>query len=96
MKSNKLLAVIVAIEAIFIPFSVFSALGSILTISSIGTVFGQSILLGMVSLISMILNATYTITFLICAFKTLSEKEISIISFLPLIHFLLARFFYLF
>ena len=94
MRNTKAANIIMGIQAIPIPFSLSTVLGSIMSIINIDVVLELSVSLTVVMIIAMLLAATYTVTFFISLIKTRSDERLSFISFLPAIHFLLALVFF--
>jgi len=78
--------------ALPIPISLFSWIGTIISVANIGMTdwssFSESIQ-GLVALITMLLAGTYLVTFIISLVITLKAKKISLLSFLPLMHIIL-------
>ena len=74
------------IQALPIPVSLISNIGTIMAIASIGMFEPAPILNSIVAISTMILTGTYTITYINSLFHFRKTKNLSFISFLPLIH----------
>ena len=78
--------------ALPIPVSLVSWMGTIISIANIGMTDwakpGES-LQGIVALITMLLAGTYLFTYSFSLIKTRASKNLSLVSFLPVLHLLL-------
>ncbi|MEH7098469.1 hypothetical protein [Neobacillus vireti] len=78
--------------ALPIPFSLVSWIGTIMSVADAGMMdvsrFSDFIE-GIVALITMLIAGTYLGTYIISLNKTLKNKKISLISFLPILHIIL-------
>lgn len=100
MKEHKTSIIILFIFfALPIPLSLISWIGTLISVANIGminwSVFSQFIQ-GLVSVITMLLAGTYLVTYIISLSVTLKNKNISLISFLPLLHIVLFSIFFAF
>ena len=86
MKNKVTMWVIIILQALPIPISLITILGSIISLANIGVMIEQSWFVAVIATVSMILAGTYTLTYLFAAIKTFQNKKINIISFLPIIH----------
>ena len=92
MKKNKLLSVILGIEGLNVPFALFYTITLLMSVTNIGIIFSQSVLVGVLVIIELLLHLTYTVTFIYSAHHSLLDQEISVVTFFPLFHFLLIVF----
>ena len=92
MKKNKLLSLILGIEGLNVPLAVLYAIILLITSGNLGIIFSQSVLVGVIVIIELLLHLTYTVTFIYSAHHSLLDDEISIVTFFPLFHFLLIVF----
>ena len=90
MKNKTVLWGLMILQAMPVPISLITILGSVISLANIGVVMEQSVLLAVVSTVSMLLAGTYTLTYVFSAINTFSKKKISFISFLPIVHIALA------
>ena len=86
MKNKVMIWVVMILQALPIPISLITILGSIISLANISVMIEQSLFVAIVAAISMILAATYSLTYLFSAIKTFANKRISFVSFLPIIH----------
>lgn len=84
MKNKVSVVILYIIQAIPIPFSLISILGSIISLANIG--MAESTANAIIPLLAMFLSATYTITFFVSLIFTITKKKIGFYSFLPFIH----------
>ena len=82
------------IQALPIPVSLISNIGTIMAIASIGMFEPAPILNSIVAISTMILTGTYTITYIFSLFHFRKTKILSFKSFLPLIHLAVAILFF--
>ena len=90
MKNKAILLGIMILQALPIPISLITIIGSTISFANIGVVIEQSVFLAVVSTISMLLAGTYTLTYIFSAIKTFSKKKVTLFSFLPIVHILVA------
>ncbi len=95
MKNKKLMYTIFVIQAIPIPFSLITIIGSLISFANISVLVEKSILLAWSATNAMLFAGTYTITYFISLLISINRKKISFASFLPLLHILLAAIFML-
>ena len=86
MKNKVMMWGIMVLQALPVPLSLITILGSVISIANIGVMIEQSSFVVVVATIFMILAGTYSLTYLFSAIKTFSKKRISLISFLPIVH----------
>ena len=86
MKNKAMMWGAMLLQALPIPISLITILGSIISLANIGVMIEQSLFVTIVSTISMMLAGTYSLTYLFSAIKTFANKRLSFISFLPAIH----------
>ena len=86
MRNKTIMWVVMILQALPIPISLITILGSIISLANIGVVVEQSLFVAVVAAIFMILAGTYSLTYLFSAIYTFSKKRISFISFLPIVH----------
>lgn len=89
MKNKKIIWLIFIIQAIPIPLSLITIIGSIISLANITILVEESILLALSATMAMLLAGTYTITYAISLKRTIDCKKIAFVSFLPLLHILL-------
>ncbi|MBR3968939.1 MAG: hypothetical protein IKJ93_05055 [Clostridia bacterium] len=88
MKNKVLVTILYIIQAVPIPFSLISILGSIISLANIGTAEPTSKII--ISFLAMFLSATYTITYFVSLVFTKTKNKIGFYSFLPFIHLFIA------
>ncbi len=86
MKNKVMIWIVMILQALPIPISLITILGSIISLANISVMIEQSLFVTIVAAISMILAGTYSLTYLFSATKTFANKRISFVSFLPIIH----------
>ena len=86
MRNKTIMWVVMILQALPIPISLITILGSIISLANIGVVVEQSLFVAVVAAIFMILAGTYSLTYLFSAIKTFTKKRISFISLLPIVH----------
>ena len=86
MKNKVMIWIVMIFQALPIPISLITILGSIISLANIGVMIEQSLFVAIVAAISMILAGTYSLTYLFSAIKTFANKRISFVSVLPIIH----------
>ena len=86
MKNKVMIWVVMILQALPIPISLVTILGSIISLANISIMIEQSLFVAIVATTSMILAGTYSLTYLFSAIKTFANKRISFVSFLPIIH----------
>ena len=86
MKNKAIMRGVMILQALPIPISLITILGSIISLANIGVIIEQSLFVAVVATISMILAGTYSLTYLFSAIKTFANKRISFVSLLPIIH----------
>ena len=86
MKNKAMMWVVMILQALPIPISLITILGTIISLANIGVMIEQSFFVAVVATISMMLAGTYSLTYLFSAIKTFTKKRISFISFLPTLH----------
>ena len=84
MKNKFLTIILYIIQAIPIPFSLISILGSIISLANIG--MADSVANVVVAFLAMLFAGTYTITFFVSLAFTIAKKKIGFYSFLPVMH----------
>ena len=86
MRNKTMMWVVMILQALPIPISLITILGSIISLANIGVMVEQSLFVAVVATIFMILAGTYSLTYLFSAIKTFANKRISFVSVLPIIH----------
>ena len=86
MKNKVIMWTVMILQALPIPISLITILGSIISLANIGVMIEQSLFVAIVAAISMILAGTYSLTYLFSAIKTFADKRIGFVSFLPIVH----------
>ena len=86
MKNKVLMWGVMISQALPIPISLITILGSIISLANIGVIVEQSLFVALVAAIFMILAGTYPLTYLFSAIKTFTNKRISFVSFFPIVH----------
>ena len=86
MKNKVMIWIVMIFQALPIPISLITILGSIISLANISVMIEQSLFVAIVAAISMILAGTYSLTYLFSAIKTFANKRISFVSVLPIIH----------
>ena len=89
MKNKLIMWVVMILQALPIPISLITILGSVISLANISVITEQSLFVAVVAVIFMILAGTYSLTYLFSAVKTFSKKRISFISFLPIVHIII-------
>lgn len=93
MKHKKTMIFLYIIMAIPIPLSLLTWIPSIMSIASIGMMeidSARELITAIVSLSAMILAGTYCVSYAVALDKTIKNKGLKPISFLPVLHILLA------
>ena len=93
MKNKVMIWVVMILQALPIPISLVTILGSIISLANISIMIEQSLFVAIVATTSMILAGTYSLTYLFSAIKTFANKRISFVSFLPIIHIVVTAVF---
>ena len=88
MKNKSKTIFLYIIQALPIPFSLVSIIGTIISLANIG--MAESVFQAMVSTLAMVFASTYTITYIISLIITLTKKKIKFYSFLPIVHIIVA------
>ena len=86
MRNKTMMWVVMILQALPIPISLITILGSIISLANIGVMVEQSLFVAVVATIFMILAGTYSLTYLFSAIKTFTNKRINFVSFLPIVH----------
>ena len=86
MRNKTMMWVVMILQALPIPISLITILGSIISLANIGVMVEQSLFVAVVATIFMILAGTYSLTYLFSAIRTFANKRISSVSFLPVVH----------
>ena len=89
MKNKVMMWVIMVLQALPVPLSLITILGSVISIANIGVMIEQSLFVTVVAVIFMILAGTYSLTYLFSVVMTFSKKRISFISFFPIVHIII-------
>ena len=93
MKNKALIWTVTVIQALPVPISLITILGSIISLANIGMLSDQSFLLAFSAVFSMLLAGTYSITYIASTINTFHRKKLSIISFLPIAHIIITLVF---
>ena len=94
MKKKIALWALTIVQAIPVPISLITILGSIISLANIGLVMEHSVLLALVSVEAMMLAGTYTLSYILSVVLTFSKGKISLVSFLPLFHLIATGIFF--
>jgi len=94
VKNKSLIWTIAVIQALPVPISLITVLGSVISLANIGMLLDQSYLLALAAVISMLLSGTYSVTYLVSTINTFRKKKLSVISFLPFVHIILTLVFF--
>ena len=94
MKNKALIWTVTVIQALPVPISLITILGSIISLANIGMLSDQSFLLAFSAVFSMLLAGTYSITYIASTINTFHRKKLSIISFLPIAHIIITLVFF--
>lgn len=94
MKLKALIWTVTLLQAVPIPFSLMTILGSVISLANIGMLFDQSFLLAFASALSMLLAGTYSVTYIYSTINTFQKKKLCVISFLPALHILITLAFF--
>ena len=94
MKKKALIWAVTVIQALPVPISLITILGSIISLANIGMLSDQSFLLAFSAVFSMLLAGTYSITYIASTINTFHRKKLSIISFLPIAHIIITLVFF--
>lgn len=92
MKNKALIIILFAFQALPIPISLISILGSIISIANIG--MAENYFDVVIPIVTMFLAATYTIPYVISLLLTIKNKKIHIYSFIPIMHLVLTILFF--
>ena len=88
MKNKSKVIILYIIQALPIPFSLVSIIGTIISLANIG--MAESVFQAIVSILAMVLAGTYIITYIISLIITSTKKKIKFYSFLPVVHMIVA------
>lgn len=91
MKNKALVIILFILQALPIPISLISILGSIISIANIG--MADDFFDTIIPIVTMILAATYTIPYIISLLLTIKNKKVHIYSFIPIVHLLITLLF---
>ena len=94
MKNKALIWTVTVIQALPVPISLITILGSVISLANIGMLSNQSFLLTIAAVFSMFLAGTYSITYIASTINTFHKKKLSIISFLPIVHIIITLVFF--
>ena len=94
MKNKALIWTVTVIQALPVPISLITILGSVISLANIGMLSNQSFLLAIAAVFSMFLAGTYSITYIASTINTFHKKKLSIISFLPIVHIIITLVFF--
>ena len=94
MKNKALIWTFTVIQALPVPISLITILGSIISFSNVGILSAQSFWLAFAAKVSMFLAGTYSITYILSTICTLYKKKLSVISFLPIVHITITLVFF--
>ena len=94
MKNKALIWTVTVIQALPVPISLITILGSIISLANIGMLSEQSFLLAFAAVFSMLLAGTYSITYIASTINTFHKKKLSLISFLPIVHIIITLVFF--
>ena len=92
MKNKKTIICMYIILALPIPISLLTWIGTMVSIANIGMIKADNagvLITTIVSLSAMILAGIYPATYGISLFRTLRNRRLKLVSFLPIIHILL-------
>lgn len=92
MKNKVFVIILFTFQALPIPISLISILGSIISIANIG--MAENCFGIVIPIITMFLAATYTIPYVISLLLTIKNKKIHIYSFIPIMHLVLTILFF--
>jgi len=92
MKNKLFVTVLFVVLALPIPISLITILGSIISIANIG--MAENNLSVVIPIITMLLAATYTITYIISLLITIKNKKINMCSFFPIMHLVVTALFF--
>ena len=95
MKNKALIWTVTVIQALPVPISLITILGSIISLANIGMLSEQSFLLAFAAVFSMLLAGTYSITYIASTINTFHKKKLSLISFLPIVHIIITLVFFI-
>jgi len=95
MKNKALIWTVTVIQALPVPISLITILGSVISLANIGMLLEQSSLLAFAAVFSMLLSGTYFITYIASTINTFHKKKLSIISFLPIVHIIITLVFFM-
>ena len=94
MKNKAVIWIVTIIQALPVPISLITILGSIISIANISMLSDQSYLLSIVAVCSMFLAGTYSVTYVASVLNTFFRKKLNIISFLPIFHIFITLMFF--
>ena len=94
MKNKALIWTVTVIQALPVPISLITILGSVISLANIGMLSNQSFLLAIAAVLSMFLAGTYSITYIASTINTFHKKKLSIINFLPIVHIIITLVFF--
>ena len=91
MKNKSKTIILYTIQALPIPFSLVSIIGTIISLANID--MSDSVFKAVISILAMALAGTYIITYIISCIITLTKKKIEFYSFLPVVNLSVAILF---
>ena len=94
MNNKVLIWTVTVIQALPLPVSLVTIIGSMISLANIGMLFDYSFLLAISSVLSMFLAGTYSITYIASTINTFRKKKLSFISFLPIVHITITLVFF--
>ena len=94
MKNKALIWTVTVIQALPVPISLITILGSIISLANIRMLSDQSFLLAFAAVFAMLLAGTYSITYIASTINTFHKKKLSLISFLPIVHIIVTLVFF--
>lgn len=89
MKNKPAIWIVTILQALPVPISLFTILGSIISLANIGVLYDASPILALVSVLFMVFAAIYPEIFAASTFITFFKKKLSVISFLPTLHIII-------
>ena len=89
MKNKPAIWIVTILQALPVPISLFTILGSIISLANIGVLYDASPFLALVSVLFMVFAAIYPEIFAASTFITFFKKKLSVISFLPALHMII-------
>ena len=89
MNNKPAIWIVTILQALPVPISLFTVLGSVISLANIGMLYDASALLAIVAALAMIFAGIYSEIFAVSTFITIFKRKLNVISFLPTVHIII-------